>query len=155
MVCKNKPKILKFVNPQKIVYLENLYIRIRYSTWTYIYPFLLCFLHIIALGLVFQPLGNTGVMWKAIDLRFNLYTGPGFLIALLCIFNGVLLVVLFREFNVHGTKKKIPLKQLFYLCVKKEENCGSKLHRLGQDGELNHRYIVCNLHRIVVLQKKF
>ncbi|XP_065886473.1 major facilitator superfamily domain-containing protein 8-like isoform X2 [Dysidea avara] len=90
-----------------------------------------------ALGLVFQPLGNTGVMWKAIDLRFNLYTGPGFLIALLCIFNGVLLVVLFREFNVHGTKKKIPLKQLFYLCVKKEENCGSKLHRLGQDESIN------------------
>ena len=103
----------------------------------------------VALGLVFQPLGNTGVVWKVIELRFNLYTGPGFLIALLCIFNGVLLVVLFREFNVHGTKKEIPLKQLFYLCV--EEDCGSKLHRLSQDGELNYRYIVCNLHRIVLM----
>ena len=87
---------------------------------------------------MFQPLGNNGIVWKAIELRFNLYTGPGFLIALLSVINGVLLAVLFKEFNVHGTKRKIPLKQLFFLCVKKKEECGSKMRRIDQDGELNH-----------------
>lgn len=92
---------------------------------------------ILAAGLVFQPLGNQGLVWKTIELRFNIYTGPGFFIALLSIINGLLLLVLFREFNVHGTKRKIPLKEICCWCFRKRENCGSKLRRLGQDGELN------------------
>ena len=87
---------------------------------------------------MFQPLGNDGIVWKAIELRVNLYTGPGFLIALLSVINGVLLVVLFKEFNVQGTKRKISLKELFYLCIRKKEKCGSKILRINRDGKLNH-----------------
>ena len=95
---------------------------------------------------MFQPLGNNGIVWKAIELRVNLYTGPGFLIALLSVINGVLLVVLFKEFNVQGTKRKISLKEL---CIKKKENCGSKIHRSGRDGEFN--YVLHEISLVIVL----
>ena len=71
---------------------------------------------LIALGLLFQPLGDDGLEWDAIDLHFNLYTGPGFLGVFLCIVNAILIVFFFKEFNVHGTKTKKSFSELHNCC---------------------------------------
>lgn len=75
------------------------------------------YMHSVALGLVFQPLGKDGVEWPAIKLYFNLYTGPGFLGALLAIINIIMVVFLFKEYNMHGMKKRLHLRRLLYYCV--------------------------------------
>ena len=86
----------------------------------------------IAFGLVFQPLGNEGLRWRKIQLHFNLYTGPGFFIAFMSIINILVLIFLFKEFNVHGTKRKIPLKEICRWCsrVAKREEKGAKMARM-------------------------
>ena len=70
----------------------------------------------IALGLLFQPLGDDGVEWDAIDLHFNLYTGPGFLGILLGSINIILVICFFQEFDVHGSKTKKSLMELCNCC---------------------------------------
>lgn len=55
------------------------------------------FLTSVALGLAFVPLGYEGHNIDAIKLRFNMYTGPGYLSAVLGIINIVLLIFIFRE----------------------------------------------------------
>ena len=55
---------------------------------------------------MFVPLGEKGVSISAIQLHFNMYTGPAYLSGLLDIVNIVLLVVLFREYKIkHKTTK--------------------------------------------------
>ena len=93
----------------------------------------------IAFGLIFQPLGNEGLRWHKIQLHFNLYTGPGFLIAFLSIINILVLIFLFKEFNVHGTKRKVTLKEIFRWCsrIAKREKKGAKMARMDNSmGEL-------------------
>ena len=70
-----------------------------------------------ALGLAFQPLGSSGVVWSPIKLELNLYTGPGFLSALLLIINFILIIILFRECRIFTEVKKIP-KCLKCLCCR-------------------------------------
>lgn len=53
--------------------------------------------HNVALALGFVPLGDDGVNWGAIDLQLNVYTAPGFLGAILAVFNIVLLLLFFHE----------------------------------------------------------
>ena len=81
---------------------------------------------------MFQPLGNEGVRWNALQLHFNLYTGPGFLTAFLCIINILVLVFFFKEFNVHGTKRKVPLRELLRWCsgIGMGDKGGSKMSRM-------------------------
>ena len=91
--------------------------------------------HFAGFGLLFQPLGNKGVSWHAIRLYFNLYTGPGFFTAILCIINILILVFFFKEFNVHGTKRKRRLIELFSCCrraIKKNDE-GSRMSRMDND----------------------
>lgn len=100
---------------------------------------LVCTYFTIAFGLIFQPLGEGGVKWPTIQLHLNLYTGPGFLQAFLCIMNILVLVFFFKEFNVHGTKRKIPLKELCKWCsrIAKKNKEGSKMSRMDNSvGEL-------------------
>ena len=75
----------------------------------------------IALGLLFQPLGEDGVEWSSVKLYFNLYTGPGFLGAILSIINILMVIFLFKEYNLHGVKKRLHLSRLFCCCVYKGE----------------------------------
>ncbi|KAI8510511.1 Major facilitator super domain-containing protein 8 [Branchiostoma belcheri] len=51
----------------------------------------------------FVPLGETGVEWKAIQLSINMYTGPGFLSAVMGIINILLLIFVFKEYKVADT----------------------------------------------------
>ena len=70
----------------------------------------------LALGLLFQPLGDDGVEWDAIQLHFNLYTGPGFLGIFLCLINIILIIFFFKEFDVHGSKRIKSFKKLCNFC---------------------------------------
>ena len=70
----------------------------------------------LALGLLFQPLGDDGVEWDAIKLHFNLYTGPGFLGIFLCLINIILIIFFFQEFDVHGSKRIKSFKELSNCC---------------------------------------
>ena len=83
-----------------------------------------------ALGLLFQPLGEDGVEWSSIKLYFNLYTGPGFLGAILSIINILMVIFLFKEYNLQRTKKRLHFKRLWqYLvdkCVYMEQGVGAK-----------------------------
>ena len=72
-----------------------------------------------ALGLLFQPLGEDGVEWSSVKLYFNLYTGPGFLGAILSIINILMVIFLFKEYNLHGVKKRLRLKRLWQVLVDK------------------------------------
>jgi len=72
-----------------------------------------------ALGLLFQPLGEDGVEWNSIKLYFNLYTGPGFLGAILSIINIIMVIFLFKEYNLQGIKKRLHLKRLWKYLVDK------------------------------------
>lgn len=77
-------------------------------------------LYTLAFGLLFQPLGEEGVQWHTIKLYFNLYTGPGFLGALLGIINIVVVVILFKEYNVQGgVKKRLHFSRLWHYCLSK------------------------------------
>ncbi|XP_035681931.1 major facilitator superfamily domain-containing protein 8-like isoform X1 [Branchiostoma floridae] len=51
----------------------------------------------------FVPLGENGIEWKAIQLSINMYTGPGFLSAILGIINILLLIFVFKECKVADT----------------------------------------------------
>ena len=53
-----------------------------------------------ALGLAFVPLGYNGLRIHTIKFSFNMYTGPGYLSAVLGVVNIVLLIVFFREFKL-------------------------------------------------------
>ena len=57
--------------------------------------------------------------WNGMPLTFTsiyAYTGPEFLEIFLCIVNIILIVLLFKEFNVHGTKTKKSLVELCNCC---------------------------------------
>ena len=80
-----------------------------------------CFLSLFdfsSLGssLLFQPLGDDGVEWDAIDLHFNLYMGPGFLGIFLSGITVILIICFFEEFDVHGSKTKKSLTELCNCC---------------------------------------
>ena len=81
--------------------------------------------------MLFQPLGEDGYEWHDANLYFNLYTGPGFLGMSLLIINIVLTVFFFKEFDVHNTKKIIPLRRicccLCYSDGKNNDGNGGKL----------------------------
>ena len=68
----------------------------------------------LALGLMFVPLGTEGWSIEAIKFRLNMYTGPGYLNALLGIVAIMLLVFVFRESKLvqsKGSRKNnIPIK---------------------------------------------
>ena len=53
-----------------------------------------------ALGLAFVPLGYEGLKVDAIKFEFNMYTGPGYLSALLGVINIILLIVVFRGYKL-------------------------------------------------------
>ena len=61
-----------------------------------------------ALGLAFVPLGSRGgrVQMGKLRLDFNMYTGPGYLGALLGVANIVLLVLIFRERKLKRGEKE-------------------------------------------------
>jgi len=69
--------------------------------------------------LLFQPLGEDGVQWSAIKLYFNLYTGPGFFGVLLNIINIIMVVLLFKEYSLHGAKRRIHFRRLCYYFLNK------------------------------------
>ena len=97
--------------------------------YTYAHAYINYLIHdyfIPALGLIFQPLGKDGVEWPAIKLYFNLYTGPGFLGALLGVINIVMVVFFFKEYNLHGVKKKLHLSRLLYYCMHGRKDDDSK-----------------------------
>ncbi|XP_065891984.1 major facilitator superfamily domain-containing protein 8-like isoform X2 [Dysidea avara] len=85
-----------------------------------------------AIGLLFQPLGEDGVEWSSIKLYFNLYTGPGFLGAILSIINILMVIFLFKEYNLQGIKRRLHLSRLCCYCVYKGEE-----HRPLIDREVN------------------
>lgn len=58
-----------------------------------------------ALGLAFVPLGGEGYKIEAIKFHFNMYTGPGYLSALMGIIN-LILLVFFREAKLPKSKEK-------------------------------------------------
>ena len=58
----------------------------------------------LALGLAFVPLGYDGLKIDVIKFRFNMYTGPGYLSALLGVINIILLIIIFRDYKL--TKHK-------------------------------------------------
>ena len=74
---------------------------------------------LLGLGLLFQPLGEDGVKWSAIKLYFNLYTGPGFLGALLSIITILIVVLWFKEYNLNGVKRQLNLRRLWYYYLNK------------------------------------
>ena len=73
----------------------------------------------LALGLLFQPLGDDGVKCHTIKLYFNLYTSPGFLGVLLNIVNILVVVLFFKEYNLNGVKRRLHLRRLWYHCLNK------------------------------------
>lgn len=61
-----------------------------------------------AMGLAFVPLGSKGghVQMGKLGLDFNMYTGPGYIGALLGVANILLLVLIFRECKLKGREKQ-------------------------------------------------
>ena len=59
-----------------------------------------------ALGLAFVPLGSIGLKIPAIKFALNMYTGPGYLGALLGVMNIFLLVFLFKEYRLYPQHRK-------------------------------------------------
>ena len=80
----------------------------------------------LGLSLLFQPLGDDGVEWEAIDLHFNLYTGPGFLGILLSSVNIILVILFFQEFDVHGSKTQKSLIELCNCCQNNSQQSEKK-----------------------------
>ena len=99
----------------------------------------------IAIGLLFQPLGEDGVEWSSIKLYFNLYTGPGFLGAILSIINILMVIFLFKEYNLQGIKRRLHLSRLCCYCVYKGEE-----HRPLIDREVNGELCMDSLHTLKV-----
>lgn len=58
-----------------------------------------------ALGLAFVPLGSDGVVIDSIRFHFNMYTGPGYLSALMGVIN-IVLLFFFKEVKLTGNKRK-------------------------------------------------
>ncbi|XP_064404673.1 major facilitator superfamily domain-containing protein 8-like isoform X2 [Halichondria panicea] len=58
-----------------------------------------------ALGLAFVPLGSTGFVIEPIRFHFNVYTGPGYLSALMGVIN-VVLLFFFKEVKLSSTRDK-------------------------------------------------
>jgi hypothetical protein len=58
-----------------------------------------------ALGLMFVPLGTEGLSIEAIKFRLNMYTGPGYLNALLGVVAIILLVSIFHESKLIQSKR--------------------------------------------------
>ena len=54
--------------------------------------------------MAFVPLGYEGLKIDAIRFKFNMYTGPGYLSALLGVINIILLIIIFRDYKL--TKQK-------------------------------------------------
>lgn len=65
-----------------------------------------------ALGLAFAPLGSRGLHYETIKLDLNMYTGPGYLGALLGVANILLLIIVFKEYKLFPQKKKKQGKQM-------------------------------------------
>ena len=65
-----------------------------------------------ALGLAFVPLGAKGWRITAIKFIFNIYTGPGYLGALLGVVNIFLLLFLFRERKFSSEAEDKPMKKV-------------------------------------------
>ena len=80
------------------------------------------------LSLLFHPLGEDGYEWHDVNLYFNLYTGPGFLGIFLLIVSILVTVVFFKEFDVHNTKTKIPIRNILCcICHSNSQTYNSKL----------------------------
>ena len=75
---------------------------------------LLSLLPLAALGLAFVPLGYQGLRIHAIRFSFNMYTGPGYLSALLGVVNIVLLIAVFREFKLTKSSDEMATKTRNY-----------------------------------------
>ena len=75
-----------------------------------IYGICACSSSSVALGLAFQPLENHPLTIPAIKFTLSLYTGPGFLSALLGLVNLVLLIFLFKEYRIYTKVNKISCK---------------------------------------------
>ena len=73
----------------------------------------------IALGLAFVPLKAVGWRIPAIYFHLNIYTGPGYLGALLGVVNIILLIFVFRERKLPTTPEGKPMRK-----VLKCEWCG-------------------------------
>ena len=54
--------------------------------------------------MAFVPLGYEGLKIDAIKFKFNMYTGPGYLSALLGVINIILLILIFHDYKL--TKHK-------------------------------------------------
>lgn len=76
------------------------------------------------LALAFVPLKSSGWSIDAIKLKFNIYTGPGYLSALLAVINIVLVLVFFKEYKLILPNK--PLKPL------KDASASPGLSRMGR-----------------------
>ena len=70
-----------------------------------IYYYLYIFFYTV-LALAFVPLGSTGVYWSAIRFHFNIYTGPGYLSALLAVINILLVIFVFKDRKLITTNSK-------------------------------------------------
>ena len=92
---------------------------------------------LLALALLFQPLGDDGYEWDDAKLYFNLYTGPGFLGIFLSFLNIILIIFFFKEFDIHKTKTSIPLKRIF--C------CSPDIEKKALKSELTDYQISCLL----------
>ncbi len=58
-----------------------------------------------ALGLAFVPLGSKGFFIEPIKFHFNMYTGPGYLSALMGVIN-IVLLIFFKEVKLGRSKDK-------------------------------------------------
>lgn len=66
----------------------------------------------VVLGLAFVPLGYDGVGISAIRFQLDMYTGPGFLGALLGIVNVILLALFFRDAKLVSRKDRKKAEKL-------------------------------------------
>ena len=70
---------------------------------------------------MFIPLGSKGLSLEAIKFRLNMYTGPGYLNALLGIVLIILLVFVFQESKLVQSKRSrrsVPIKFKFLSAMK-------------------------------------
>ena len=74
-----------------------------------------------ALGLAFVPLGYEGLKIDAIKFRFNMYTGPGYLSALLGVVNIILLIFIFHDYKLTKNRQNEKMTR----SVDFNENCSS------------------------------